>query len=233
MSENEKPLKWLRKQDGEWEWAANYLRDQLDAEYMSRLKGNALTRFSTYENVVAAIRQIQEDRLDLVIRLQGAIRQRRYRSDSNGRKPLTFTLTKETITTLNSIVKRVKENRRSTAERDKVNETAVITALIEKEGQATEAERDYEKQLKESVSRERKIAAQAAASMTAQRDEALKHAERYLKLLAQWELAWPDEKPPAASEEEIAKIVEPRMKDLKDALAYIAVRDDLTTERPK
>ncbi|HEP9716258.1 TPA: hypothetical protein VDW09_002469 [Pseudomonas aeruginosa] len=69
--------------------------------------------------------------------------------------------------------------------------------------------------------------------MTAQRDEALKHAERYLKLLAQWELAWPDEKPPAASEEEIAKIVEPRMKDLKDALAYIAVRDDLTTERPK
>lgn len=233
MSGNEKPLKWLRKQDGEWEWAADYLKNQLDAEYMSRLKGDAFTRFATYENVVATIREIQEDWPVLIIKLQGAIRQRRYRSDSNGRKPVTFTLSKETITTLNSIVKRAKENRRSTAEREKVNETAVITALIEKEGQATEAERDYEKQLKESVSRERKIAVQVAASLTAQRDEALKHAERYLKLLARWELMWPDEKPPSASEEEIAKIVEPRMKDLKDALAYIAVRDDLTTERPK
>lgn len=219
MSENEKPLKWLRRQDDEWQWAADYLRHRLDAEYMRKLKGDAFTRFSTYENVVAAIRQIQEDRLGLVIKLQGAIRQRRYRSDSNGRKPLTFTLSKETITNLTSIAKR-----------HKATETAVITALIAREGQAVEAERDFEKQLKESISRERKIARQVVASLTAQRDEALKHAERYLKLLARWELMWPDEKPDAASDEDIAKLVEPRMKDLKDALAYIAFRDDMTNE---
>ncbi|TBU73282.1 hypothetical protein [Phytopseudomonas daroniae] len=221
MSENEKPLKWLRRQDDEWQWAADYLRHRLDAEYMRKLKGDAFTRFSTYENVVAAIRQIQEDRLGLVIKLQGAIRQRRYRSDSNGRRPLTFTLSKETITNLTSIAKR-----------HKATETAVITALIAREGQAVEAERDYEKQLKESISRERKIAHQVAASLKEQRDEALKHAERYLQLLARWELMWPDEKPPTASDEEIARLVEPRMKDLKDAIGYIAFRDDLTNERP-
>jgi hypothetical protein len=220
MSENEKPLKWLRKQDGEWEWAADYLRHRLDAEYMRRLKGDAFTRFSTYENVVAAIRQIQEDRLDLVIRLQGAIRQRRYRSDNNGRKPRTFTLSKQTLSKLDSIAKR-----------NNTDETAVITALIEREGLAAEAERDYKKQLKESVAREQKNAAQTVATMTAQRDEALKYAERYLRLLVQWELMWPDETPPTASDEDVSKLVESKMKDLKDKLAYIAFRDAVTTDR--
>ncbi|BBT42279.1 hypothetical protein [Pseudomonas putida] len=222
MSENEKPLTWLRKQDGEWEWAADYLRHRLDAEYMRRLKGDAFTRFATYENVVAAIRQIQEDRLDLVIRLQGAIRQRRYRSDSNGRKPRTFTLSKQTLSKLDSIAKR-----------NNADETAVITALIEREGLAAEAERDYEKLLKESISRERKAAQQVAACLKKQRDEALKHAERYLQLLARWELMFPEEKPAAASDEEISKLVEPRIQDLKNALDYIAFMGDLTTERHK
>ena len=222
MSENEKPLKWLRKQDGEWEWAADYLRHRLDAEYMRRLKGDAFTRFATYENVVAAIRQIQEDRLDLVIRLQGAIRQRRYRSDSNGRKPRTFTLSKQTLSKLDSIAKR-----------NNADETAVITALIEREGLAAEAERDYEKLLKESISRERKAAQQVAACLKEQRDEALKHEERYLQLLARWELMFPEEKPAAASDEEISKLVEPRIQDLKNALDYIAFMGDLTTERHK
>jgi hypothetical protein len=220
MSENEKPLKWLRKQDGEWEWAADYLRHRLDAEYMRGLKGDAFTRFATYENVVAAIRQIQEDRLDLVIRLQGAIRQRRYRSDSNGRKPRTFTLSKQTLSKLDSIAKR-----------NNTDETAVITALIEREGLAAEAERDYKKQLKESVAREQKKAAQTVATMTTQQDLALKYAERYLKLLAQWELAHPNETPPAASDEDIAKFVEPKLKDLKDAIDYVAFRDSVFTER--
>lgn len=220
MSENEKPLKWLRKQNGEWEWAADYLRNQLDAKYMSQLKGDTFTRFSTYENVVTAIREIQKDRLDLIIRLQGAIRQRRYRSDSNGRKPLTFTLSKETIAKLEAIAKQ-----------NEASETAVITALIEREGRAAEAERDYQKQLKASVAHVKKAAAQSVASLTAQRDEALKHAERYLKLLARWELTWPDEKPPAASDEDITKITEPRLKDLKDAIAYVAFRDSVFTER--
>ncbi len=222
MSENEKPLKWLRRQDDEWKWAAGYLQDKLDAEYMSRLKGEPFTRFSSYENVVAAIRQIKKDRLDVVIRLQGAIRQRRYRSDSNGRKPLTFTLRKETINKLTSIAKR-----------NNANDTAVITALVEREGVAVEAERDYEKLLKESISRERKAAQQVAACLKEQRDEALKHAERYLQLLARWELMFPEEKPAAASDEEISKLVEPRIQDLKNALDYIAFMGDLTTERHK
>lgn len=34
----------------------------------------------------------------------------------------------------------------------------------------------------------------------------------------------PDEKPPAASEEDIAKRVGPRMKELQDAIAYVAFR---------
>lgn len=228
MSENERTLKWLREQDEEWQWAGKYLRNKLDARYMSQLKGEPLTLFSTYENAVTTIRQIQKDRLDLIIKLQGAIRQRRYRSDSNGRKPRTFTLTRETIKALNTIAEQEKANNKSTA---KVNETAVIAELIEKAGQATKAEREYEKQLKEAVSMERKIAAQVAASLAAQRDEALKHAERYLKLLAQWELMKPEERPPAASEEDIAKLVEPRLKELKDAVAYVAFRGSVFTER--
>lgn len=220
MSENEKPLKWLRKQDDEWKWAAEYLKHHLSADYMSRLKGDAFTRFASYEHVASAIRQIQHDMPVLVIRLQGAIRQRRYRSDSNGRKPRTFILSKQTLTKLGSIAKR-----------HNTDETAVISALIEREGQAAEAERDYKKQLKESVAREQKKAAQTVATMTTQRDEALKYAERYLKLLAQWELAHPNETPPAARDEDIAKFVEPKLKDLKDAIDYVAFRDSVLTER--
>jgi len=67
--------------------------------------------------------------------------------------------------------------------------------------------------------------------MTAQRDEALKYAERYLRLLVQWELMWPDETPPTASDEDVSKLVESKMKDLKDKLAYIAFRDAVTTDR--
>lgn len=228
MSENEKPLKWLRKQDGEWEWAAEYLKDRLTARERDSLSSDAFTQFSTYEHTASSIRQIQKTRPELIIKLQGAIRQRRYRSDSNGRKPRTFTLTKETIKALNTIAEQEKANNKSTA---KVNETAVIAELIEKAGQATKAEREYDKQLKEAVSMERKIAAQVAASLTAQRDEALKYAERYLKLLAQWELMKPEERPPAASEEDIAKLVEPRLKELKDAIAYVAFRGSVFTER--
>ncbi|ALY81702.1 TPA: hypothetical protein ACQGUY_004327 [Pseudomonas aeruginosa] len=220
MSENEKPLKWLRKQDDEWKWAAAYLRERLSAKEMAYLSGDPLTQFSSYENTASSIRQIQETRLDLIIKLQGAIRQRRYRSDSNGRKPRTFTLSKQTLSKLNSIAKR-----------NNADETAVITALIEREGLAAEAERDYKKLLKEAIEQEQKIASQIEASLEAQRDEALKHAERFLKLLAQWELMRPDEKPPAASEEDIAKRVEPRMKELQDAIAYVAFRGSVFTER--
>lgn len=220
MSEHEKQLKWLRKQDGEWEWAAAYLRERLSAKEMSSLSSDALTQFSSYENTASSIRQIQETKLDLIIKLQGAIRQRRYRSDSNGRKPRTFTLSKQTLSKLGSIAKR-----------NNADETAVITALIEREGLAAEAERDYKKLLKEAIAQEQKIASQVAASLAAERDEALKHAERFLKLLAQWELMKPDEKPPAASEEDIAKRVEPRMKELQDAIAYVAFRGSVFTER--
>lgn len=220
MSENEKPLKWLRKQDGEWEWAAAYLRERLSAKEMSSLSSGALTRFSSYENTASSIRQIQETRLDLIIKLQGAIRQRRYRSDSNGRKPRTFTLSKQNLSKLSSIAKR-----------NNADETAVISALIEREGLAAETERDYKKLLKEAIAQEQRIASQVAASLAAERDEALKHAERFLQLLAQWELMKPDEKPPAASEEDIAKRVEPRMKELQDAIAYVAFRGSMFTER--
>lgn len=220
MSEKEKPLKWLRKQDDEWKWAAAYLRERLSAKEMTSLSSDALTQFSSYENTASSIRQIQETRLDLIIKLQGAIRQRRYRSDSNGRKPRTFTLSKQTLSKLGSIAKR-----------NNADETAVITALIEREGLAAEAERDYKKLLKEAIAQEQKIASQVEASLAAQRDEALKYAERFLKLLAQWELMKPDEKPAAASEEDIAKRVEPRMKELQDAIAYVAFRGSVFTER--
>ncbi|RUE47720.1 hypothetical protein IPC1236_18435 [Pseudomonas aeruginosa] len=220
MSENEKPLKWLRKQDGEWEWAAEYLKDRLTARERDSLSSDAFTQFSTYEHTASSIRQIQKTRPELIIKLQGAIRQRRYRSDSNGKKPLTFSLNKETITKLNSIAKQ-----------NNADATAVISALIGKEGAAVESEKDYKKQLRESVARVEKISVQAVASMTTQRDEALKYAERYLKLLAQWELAHPNEAPPSASAEDIAKFVEPRLKDLRAAIDYVAFRDSVLTER--
>jgi hypothetical protein len=220
MSENEKPLKWLRKQDDEWKWAAEYLKHRLSADYMSKLKGDAFTRFASYEHVASAIRQIQQDMPVLVIRLQGAIRQRRYRSDSNGRQPITFTLTNETIDRLHAI-----------AQKQKKDETATITSLIKEEGKALNAERDYKRQLKESVARKLAIASQQSALLKAQLDEALKHAERYLTLLARWELMRPDEAPPTASDEDVSKLVESKMKGLKDKLGYIAFRDAVTTDR--
>ncbi|TWC11959.1 MULTISPECIES: hypothetical protein [unclassified Pseudomonas] len=221
MSEHEKPLKWLREHEGEWRWAADYLVEALGPEHIKSLAPNPSTRLETYESVVSVIRKLQRERPELVFRLQGTIRQRRYRSDSNGRKPLTFTLSNETITKLTSL-----------ARRHKVSEATLITALITQEGEALETQKNYEKQLKTAVALERKNGQQRAAFLTAQLDEALKHLERCLELVARWELMWPDDKPPTASDDDIKKRVEPRMKELKDALAYIAFRDTLTTERP-
>lgn len=220
MPENEKPLKWLHKQSDEWVWAAEYLKQRLDTDYMKTLTSDSFGRLSTYEHVVTVIRQVQKDRLDLVIKLQNAIRQRRYRSDSNGRRPLTFTLTKETVAALKSIAKRYK-----------ASETSTITALIEGGGKAVEAERNYDKQLKEAINLERKISVMSVAAMKAQRDEALKYAERYLKLLALWEMAHPDETPPAESDEKISQAVQVRIKDLNDAMAYISFRESVISER--
>ncbi|WP_232109074.1 hypothetical protein, partial [Pseudomonas asiatica] len=91
--------------------------------------------------------------------------------------------------------------------------------------------RDYKRQLKESVARKLAIANQQSALFEAQLDETLKYTERYLTLLARWELMWPDETPPTASDEDVSKLVESKMKDLKDKLAYIAFRDAVTTDR--
>ncbi|EZO41505.1 hypothetical protein AJ60_04074 [Pseudomonas aeruginosa 3573] len=221
MSEREKPLKWLREHEGEWRWAAEYLVQALKPEHIKSLEPNAFNRLETYESVVSVIKKLQREQPELVFRLQGNIRQRRYRSDNNGRRPLTFTLSNETITKLTSL-----------ARRHKVGEAALVSALIAQEGEAVEAQKNYEKQLKAAVALERKNGQQRAACLTAQLDEALKHLERCLELVARWELMWPDDKPPTASDDDIKKLVEPRMKELKNALAYIAFRDTLTTERP-
>ncbi|HGA2315746.1 hypothetical protein ACNPNU_17845 [Pseudomonas shirazica] len=220
MSENEKPLKWLREPEGEWRWAADYLVQALGPEDIKSLESNPINRLETYKSVVSVIRKLQTKQPELVFKLQGHIRQRRYRSDNNGRRPLTLTLSKETITKLTSL-----------ARRHKVSEAALVSALIVQEGEALEAQKNYEKQLKTAVALERKNGQQRAAFLTAQLDEALKHLERCLELLARWELMWPDDKPPAANDDDVKKLVAPRMKEVKDALDYIAFRNTITTER--
>ncbi|KXK69688.1 MULTISPECIES: hypothetical protein [Pseudomonas] len=220
MSGNEKPLKWLREPEGEWRWAADYLVQALDPEDIKALEPNPIKRLETYKSVVSIIRKLQPKRPELVFKLQGHIRQRRYRSDSNGRRPLTLTLSKETITKLASL-----------ARQNKVSEAALVSTLIAQEGETVEAQKNYEKQIKTAVALERKNGQQRAAFLRAQLDEALKHLERCLELLARWELMWPDDKPPAANDDDIKKFVVPRMKELKDALDYIAFRNTITTER--
>lgn len=220
MAEREMTLKWLRSEGDEWRWAARYLSQRLDEKYLLTLDDHALRRIISYEKVVTVIRQVQQDKPELVMKLQGAIRQRRYRSDSNGRKPVTFTLTKESIESLNRLSKKYKKN-----------DTAIITELLGIEERELKAEIDYEKKLKDSISRERKIATQTASSLRKQRDEALKHAEKYLKLLARWELSRKDETPPAVDEKEIEQHVAPMMKSIKEAIEYIALRDNIFTDR--
>jgi hypothetical protein len=53
----------------------------------------------------------------------------------------------------------------------------------------------------------------------------------YLKLLALWEMAHPDETPPAESDEKISQAVQVRIKDLNDAMAYISFRESVISER--
>jgi macrodomain Ter protein organizer (MatP/YcbG family) len=221
MSETQKPLKWLRKQDDEWKWAAEYLRERLSAREMTSLSSDALTQFSSYENTAISIRQLKETRLDLIIKLQGAIRQRRYRSDSNGRKPRTFSLSKQTLTKLSSIAKR-----------HNGDETAAITALIEREGMAIEAERDYKKLLKEAIALEQKFASLMVKSMTEQRDKAIEITKSHLQLLAQWELSHPEEAPPVVpNDDSVTEFVQTRMDIVNLALGRIALEYDLITGR--
>ncbi|CAD0265072.1 conserved hypothetical protein [Pseudomonas veronii] len=53
----------------------------------------------------------------------------------------------------------------------------------------------------------------------------------YLKLLALWKMAHPDETPPAESDEKISQAVQVRIKDLNDAMAYISFRESVISER--
>lgn len=211
-----KNLNWLRQD--EWQWAECYLRDRAPRELFLGNFGSPSHAKTTLiiENLGQHL-----DGLRLIERLKNALRQRRYRSPSNGRQACTFSLTNKTVTTLNSLAK----------SQDKT-ETFIVTGLIDGLGSITKEHKNQIKQLNEAARLERKAAKQANALLKSQLDEVMNHLERHVELLVMWETSMNASQPPFDGDETDARReVEKRMKGIKRSLNIIAFKHDIISER--
>ena len=97
MGETPTRLEWLLNQEAEWKWAIKYLKESEKKDFWEKFQRKLPRGISRYEGVVAGIHAIQQQQGGggFISRMRNALRQRKYRSTSNGRKPYTFVLPTE------------------------------------------------------------------------------------------------------------------------------------------
>ena len=213
-------LKWLHRD--EWAWAERYLQERANslgssAAFIPR------RRNPDYSGTVELIRFFEQHAagLKLVERMKNALRQRRYRSPSNGKQACTFSLP-------NSTVKKL----RRLAAAPGQTETSIVTELIDDLYSFTQEQQRKAKQLKGATQSEQKAAKQTNAMLKRQLDEAMKHLERHVELLVMWESSMETNHPPFNGDEADARReVEKRMKGIKRSLNLIAFKHDVVSER--
>ncbi|KPM62817.1 hypothetical protein HB13667_16665 [Pseudomonas putida] len=207
---------WLRQ--NEWEWAEAYLRKRAPRDiFLGRFDKPGYARTT---QIIEDIEQTTEG-IKLIERLKNALRQRRYRSPSNGRKACTFSLPTKTVTRL-----------RHLANKHDQPETSIVAALIDGLYDMTKTQQAREEQLKKTAQIERQIANQAKSLLKAQLEEAMKHLERQVELVVMWELSLEAAEPPFEGDETQARLeVDKRMKGVQRELRIIATKHALTSER--
>lgn len=211
-----KSLKWLRQD--EWQWAECYLRDRAPSELFLGIFGSPSHAKTT--RIIERLGQ-NIDGLRLIERLKNALRQRRYRSPSNGRQACTFSLPNSTV-----------KNLRRLAKAPSQSETLIVTELIDGLHSLTKEQQTKAKQLKEATQIEQKAAKQMNAMLKSQLDEVMNHLERHMELLVMWETSMNASQPPFDGDETDARReVDKRMKGIKRSLNIIALKHDIISER--
>ncbi|QJI30357.1 hypothetical protein HKK55_17155 [Pseudomonas sp. ADAK18] len=219
MIKDRNELKWLRRSGDEWRWVQQYISRHADARMRGNTERFARRKVEGYDQVVVDIADFEQttEGLKFVTRLKNALRQHRYRSASNGRKPCTFSLPNSTRASLS---RRAKDNR--------VTETEVVTMLIDDAEWAARKHSEREKTLKTTLALERMRSELAIESLKAQFEETMKHLERSTERLVMWEQAMESEQPPFEGDKEnVKREVEKRLKKVKTVNAIIALSYDV------
>ncbi|VVM55571.1 hypothetical protein [Pseudomonas fluorescens] len=222
MIEEKREPRWLRRSSDEWQWAQEYISKHADIAMRSDIERFARRMVEGYDQVVADIAYLEQsaEGLKFVIRLKNALRQHRYRAPSHGRKPCTFALPSATRANLSRLSKA-----------NRVTETAVITTLIDDAEWAARKHSEREKNLKTSLTLERKRAELAVEAANAQLEQTIKQLERTTERLVMWELAMESEPPPFNGDlEQVKQEVEKRLKKVKRMNAIIALSHNLPNE---
>ncbi|SDV01009.1 hypothetical protein [Pseudomonas mucidolens] len=222
MIKDRNELKWLRRSGDEWRWVQQYISRHADARMRGNTERFARRKVEGYDQVVVDIADFEQttEGLKFVTRLKNALRQHRYRSASNSRKPCTFSLPNSTRANLSRLSKA-----------NWVTETAVITTLIDDAEWAARKHTEREKSFKTSLTLERKRSELALEAANAQLEQTMKHLERATEQLVMWELAMESEHPPFnGDQEKIRQEVEKRLKKVKTMNAIIALSYALPNE---
>lgn len=219
MTKERSELKWLSRVGGEWRWVQQYISRHADASMRAGTDRFARRKVEGYDQVVVDIAdfELTTEGLKFVTRLKNALRQHRYRSASNGRKPCTFSLPN---TTRASLSRRAKDNR--------VTETEAITRLIDDTEWAVRKHSEREKTLKTTLTLERMRSELTIEALKAQLEGTMKHLERSTELVVMWEQAMDSEQPPFNGDRvNVKREMEKRLKKVKAVNAIIALNHDL------
>ncbi len=174
---------------------------------------------------MAVIKALQEhpEGWILIQKLKNALKQRKYRSPSNGRKACTFSLPNSTVTQL----RRLARQRQQT-------ETSIVTSLIDDAEQRSQKDSEQVKKLKEALVLERERRASESDSYKAQLEEAMKQLGNHLQRLSMWETIHGESLPNSDLDEAaIKQLVERKMEQARTALRYVAQEGLLSNSRAR
>ncbi|MCO7036125.1 hypothetical protein NAG83_06375 [Pseudomonas carnis] len=216
MVKDRNELKWLRRSGDEWRWVQQYISTHADARMRGNTERFARRMVEGYDQVVVDIADFEQttEGLKFVTRLKNALRQHRYRSASNGKKPCTFSLQNSTRSGLSHL-----------ASNNQMTETEAITKLIDDAEWAAKKHKEQERKLRIALDLKRKSAELNINSLIAQLEEVMKHLEHSTELLVMWEQSMESEQPPFNGDKETLKCeVEKRMKNVKTINTIVAAR---------
>ena len=108
MGEIPTSLKWLHSQETELKWVLQYIEKTASTELRRRFEHEQTDRErNRYQNIIAGIHAMESTQAGpaYISRLRNALRQRKYRTASNGRKAYTFALPTELGRRLDQLAK--------------------------------------------------------------------------------------------------------------------------------
>ncbi|MBG0843496.1 hypothetical protein [Ectopseudomonas toyotomiensis] len=209
MKNTDRAPSWLNEKDSdERKWAVEYLLKRWHDPTPQKL---GVYDYSSVSGLNMLIRKLESSvaGVKLIERLRNAIRQRRYRLSSGGRRTCSFTLPSETKNTL----KRLAKSHRTT-------ETALIQQMIENAALAAAEQKEairHEAAMAKVVRNSRKLAQELDSVRINETRKQLRHC---VKQLARWEFFLKNEQPELSSEDEATAtaMAERRMRAIHETI---------------